>query len=130
MTKEKDMTKVFQDRFRNFEEQPSKAPWIKLERRLEVHQRRNKLSFMRNFGMVAAILLLAVFGFVFAIFGDYQNADASIAATSVSEVETLSADDANPGAYEVMEFTLKYRDRMSNIVDEGAADQELIVRAN
>jgi hypothetical protein len=129
MAKDKEFSTVFRDRFRGFEEQPSGATWKRLERRLETHQRRNRRSLSRSLTMVAAVMLLAVFAFLFSTVG--LTGDGPLSSTSRDaqlEMTPLSEEQLNPEAYQVFEFTLKYRDRMSNVVEEGEADRELLVR--
>ena len=67
MTKPKDMEDFFRNRQDELNEMPSRAAWRKLERRLDKHQKRNRLSYSRSFAMVAAVLLLVVFAFLFSM---------------------------------------------------------------
>lgn len=129
MAQDKDFSKVFRERFRGFEEQPSGATWKRLERRLEAHQHRNRRSLFRSLAMVAAVLLLAVFAFLFSTVGLADRGLLSSTSRGAQvDMEPLSGEQLNPEAYQVFEFTMKYRDRMSNIVEEGEADRELLVR--
>jgi hypothetical protein len=127
MTKPKDMEDYFRNRREDFNEVPSRAAWKKLDRRLNAHQKRNRLSFTRSFTMVAAVLLLVVFAFLFFMveMGGPANQE-----TASINVEPISTQDMDPEAYKVVEYTLKYRDRMSNIIEEGAEGNKLQVRHN
>lgn len=127
MTKPKDMEDYFRSRQDEFNEMPSRAAWKKLERRLDKRQKRNRLSYSRSFAMAAAVLILVVFAFLFSMVD--LGKDAQIGTASV-EIEPISTQDMDPEAYKVVEYTLKYRDRMSNIIEEGPEDGKLQVRNN
>lgn len=60
MADKKDLFSIFRDHQHQFDTPPSPRAWDKLERRLDGHRRRNRLSMLRNFSMAAAVLLLAV----------------------------------------------------------------------
>lgn len=127
MTKPKDMEDYFRSRQDEFNEVPSRAAWKKLERRLDKHQKRNRFNYTRSFVMAAAVLLLVVFAFLFSM---VDLADGSRMDTASIQVEPISTQDMDPEAYKVVEYTLKYRDRMSNIIEEGPEDGKLQVRSN
>lgn len=127
MTKPKDMEDYFRSRQDEFNEVPSRAAWKKLERRMDKHQKRNRFNYSRSFAMAAAILLLVVFAFLFSMVDLAE--DAPIGTASI-QVEPISTQDMDPEAYKVVEYTLKYRDRMSNIIEEGPEDGKLQVRSN
>jgi len=116
----------FRFRAEELEEAPSRATWKRLERRLDSHQQRNQLSFRRTFGMVAAVLLLVVFAFLFSTisFDQERPVAADMGTTMVEPITT----DVDPEAYKVVEYRIKYRDRMRNIIDEGTETAKLKVR--
>lgn len=60
MASKKDLFSVFRDNQRLFDTPPSPRAWSKLERRLDGHRSRNRVSLIRNLSMAAAVLLLAV----------------------------------------------------------------------
>ena len=123
-----EIEELFQNRSEHFDEAPSRAAWKKLEKRLDNHQRRNKLNFIRSLGMVAGVLLLTVFAFLFSTLGINQSEAG--ADQVVASLETITTTEVDPEAYKVVEFTLKYRDRMLNPIEEGEGDNELLVRNN
>lgn len=126
MNKPKSVEDFFRNRAEALEETPSRATWKRLEHRLDNHQRRNRLGLIRTFGMVAAVLLLAVFVFMFSMLD--LNEDQGVTADMASvEVEPI-ATNVDPEAYKVVEYTIKYRDRMRNIIDEGTEEAKLQVR--
>lgn len=126
MNKPNSVEDFFRSRAEALEETPSRAAWKRLERRLDNHQRRNRIGFIRTFGMVAAILLLVVFAFMFSMvdLGQESKVKADMASAKVEPIAT----NVDPEAYKVVEYTIKYRDRMRNIIDEGAEDTKLQVR--
>lgn len=127
MTKPKDMEDYFRSRQDEFNEVPARAAWKKLERRLDKHQKRNRFNYSRSFAMAAAVLLLVVFAFLFSM---VDLAEDTPIGTASIQVEPISTQDMDPEAYKVVEYTLKYRDRMSNIIEEGPEDNKLQVRNN
>lgn len=127
MTKPKNMEDYFRDRQDELNEMPSRAAWKKLERRLNKNQKRNRIVYSRSFAMAAAVLLLVVFAFLFSML---DLAQGSKMGTASIHVEPISTQDMDPEAYKVVEYTLKYRDRMSNIIEEGPEDGKLQVREN
>lgn len=121
------MEDFFRSRQEELNEMPSRAAWRKLERRLDKHQKRSRLSYSHSFAMVAAVLVLVVFAFLFSMLNLAQD---SKMGTASIQVEPISTQDMDPEAYKVVEYTLKYRDRMSNIIEEGPEDGKLQVRHN
>lgn len=116
----------FRARAEGLEAVPSRAAWKRLERRLDNHQRRNHFNFRRTFGMVAAILLLVVFAFLLTTV-NFRQKQPVAADMGKAKVE-LIATSVDPEAYKVVEYTIKYRDRMRNIIDEGTQVAKLKVR--
>lgn len=125
MREPKDISSLFQNRDQELSEAPSRASWKKLERRLDAHQRRSRLSFIRSLGMVAAVLLLTVFVFLFSLFGNSNQAEH---AGQVVALEFIPTQEIDPEAYRVVEYRLKYEDRMQMPIEEGTPDNKLVVR--
>ena len=116
----------FRTQAEQLREAPSRATWKRLERRLDTHQRRSRFNFTRALGMVAAVLLLLVFAFLFSTIS--FEPERPVAADMVkADIEPI-ASAVDPEAYKVVEYTIKYRDRMRNIIDEGSEDAKLKVR--
>lgn len=128
MQRQRDLFKYIQDRKEEFNEHPSHAAWRKLERRLDNHQQRNRSTLFRSLSMVAGVLLLVGFAFLFVLLTDNMGNQSTNADYALGvELETLDVE-LTPETYEVVEFALKHRDRMSNIIDEGTPDKELIAK--
>jgi hypothetical protein len=116
----------FRTQAEQLQETPSRATWKRLERRLDTHQRRSRFNFTPTLGMVAAVLLLVVFAFLFSTLNFEQERPIAADMVNADVVPIESAVD--PEAYKVVEYTIKYRDRMRNIIDEGSEDTKLKVR--
>lgn len=117
---------IFRSGADELRETPSRATWKRLERRLDAHQRRNRLSFRSTLGMVAAISLLLVFVFLFSTIS-FEQEKPMAADFMPTEIEPITSA-VDPEAYKVVEYTIKYRDRMGRTIEEGPESTKLKVR--
>jgi len=114
----------------DLDEQPSKASWRRLERRLDAHQRRTRISFRRNISIAAAVAL--VIGLTFLIsFSIGQQSQLNRQASAVlieSQLEEFTPDEGDPAAYRIVEFVRTYQNRPSLYIREGEPHKKLQVR--
>lgn len=114
----------------DLQEQPSKASWRRLERRLDTHQRRSRLSFRRNASIAAAIAVVIGLTFLisFSIGQQSQLKRQASAMLTESQLEEFTPEEGDPAAYRIVEFARTYQNRPSIYIREGEAHKKLQVR--
>jgi hypothetical protein len=127
MTKrKKDLFDLFREHQHLLDAQPSPRAWQKLERRLDSHRRRNRLSTLRNLSMAAAILLIALVAVVLS-FAFKRNAGKLLNQSPLA-AEQLQTDQA--AAEEELRLAVRAqqaeRARRSGAIAEGSNHQRLI----
>ncbi len=127
MGKQREISDFFKQHESELSEIPSRAAWKKLERRLDAHQKRNRLGFLKTFAMVAAVLLLVVFTFMMTTLSVKNQHLMASDVQAIAQAEPISTQEIDPEVYKEVEFTIKFKDRMTNPIEEGEESQELIV---
>ena len=131
MNRKKDISKLFQESEHKLNQMPSPRAWQKLEGKLDAHAARNKYSLYRTLAIAAGIITLVSVTFVISLSLNkkHNNVMASNAMPQdLEELETYS--DASEGVYEVVEFTRKHTNRLSNPIEEGQPGKRLIATWN
>ena len=123
MNRQRDLYELFREQQHKLEERPSLHTWRRLERRLDAHQRRGRLSLYRSLGMVAGVLALVAMIVLISIVVNQQQ---QYLTGTPQELEVLPSDESDATAYQVVEFTRQYKDRMSNPIEEGSTEKKLI----
>ena len=129
MKDKKDITELFKSNQDKLNRRPSKQAWRRLEARLEAHQSRNRLSFIRHLSMAAAVAALVALIFAVSIFMDQPQSNMALHETEESlhfVLEDLNQQDADEAALQVVEFTRHYQDRMSNPIEEGDHKKKIV----
>lgn len=121
---------LFREGQSELNEQPPQASWRRLERRLDAHQRRTRLSFRRNISIAAAIALVIGLTFLisFSIGQQSQLKRQASAVLTEAQLEEFSIEEGDPAAYRVVEFARTYQNRPSIYIREGEAHKKLQVR--
>lgn len=123
MNRQRDLFELFRENQRSLDERPSLQTWRRLERRLDAHQRRGRISLYRSLGMVAGVLALVAMIILISMVVDRQQ---QYLTGAPQELEVLTSSDADPTAYQVVEFTRQYRDYMRKAVEEGTMEKKLV----
>lgn len=126
MKHQKDLFDLFRDNQHKLHEAPSPHTWRRLERRLD-SRRRHRGARSRSFrlvSMAAALLLLAVITFLFSLVLDDRRSN--LFAGNDLELEELTYTEVDLSAYQIVEFTRRYTDRMANPIEEGSPDRRLM----
>jgi len=130
MKPSEDLFNMFRERQDEWDEVPAAASWKKLERRLDHHQRRTRLSFRRNLSFVAAIAVLVSFVFLISYSMGQRNLNSPQATNllSTAEIEEFTAEEGDPSALKVVAFSRKNLDHPSLYIREGERKQKLLVK--
>lgn len=128
MANKKDLFSIFRDNQHLFNSAPSPRAWDKLERRLEGHRSRNRLSFLRTVSMAAAILLLAVVAILVSIAVGEKPSRLFNQSPKPLASEQLQADDIE-AAQELRQtlYAQQAEQQRQRPVNEGPADRKLIL---
>lgn len=130
MNRQKDIFDLFRENQHKLDERPPLHTWRHLEKRLNHHRRRNRLSLYRSLAMVAAVLALVVFMVLLSTV-IHQSKMSSVAGNAPVELEDLpDAPQEEVAAYQVVEFSRSYQDRMSKPIEEGRPNQRLVPTVN
>lgn len=124
MNHHKDLFDLFRENDHKLEERPSLQSWRRLEKRLDSHQRRSRISLYRSLAMVAGVLALAVLIVLMTLVVERQQEYLTGAPQELEDLQATEADNAT--AYRVVEFTRTYQDRMTNPIEEGNPDKKLV----
>lgn len=124
MNRQRDIFDFFRDHQHQFDESPSPRAWRRLERRLDAHQRRGRLSLYRSLGMVAGVLALVALIVLLSVLVDHNRKE--MLTGTPQQLEDLPLPDSDATAYRVVEYTRSYQDRMSRPIEEGAASKRLV----
>ena len=128
MKPSKDLFDLFRERQQLLEERPSVQTWRRLERRLDLHNRRHLTVHRRALAMAAAVLVLAVFLGVMGLqLGQKQWLSLKPQAENRFYVEHLNSQDADPDAIQMLEYNRQYQ-TTPILVEEGQASQKLVVK--
>lgn len=132
MSRNRDVFDFFRDNQQRLNETPPVRSWRRLERRLDAHRRRNRISRYRVLGMVAGILLLIVLvGLVSLILGRQQSlllaANRQAAPTALEDLTVTDADRAGLRAVMAVQRAQEHRQYP---ISEGAPGQKLISAGN
>lgn len=129
MNRQKDLFDLFRENQHKLDEAPSAHTWRRLERRLDNHHRRRRprLAGSRMLSMAAALLLLAVITFLFSLIVEKRNpAYLALNQNRPLPMEDLTYTDVDRGAYQVVEFTRQYQDRLAKPIEEGSPNKRLV----
>ncbi|MCH2083163.1 MAG: hypothetical protein MK226_12295 [Saprospiraceae bacterium] len=126
---QKELFNLFRDNQHKLDQKPSNQAWRRLESRLDAHQNRTRISFVRHLSMAAAIAALLALIFAISIFLDHGNhhnmAEREQQLNFV--LEELDQRDADEGALKVVEFSRQYQDRMRNPIEEGTEKKKIVL---
>ncbi len=128
MKQQKDIFDLFRDNQHKLERKPSNQAWRRLESRLDTHQNRVRLSFVRHLSMAAAVAALLALIFTISIFMENNTSeDMAMREQQLNFVlEELDQRDADEAALQVVEFTRHYQDRMKNPIQEGNKNKKIV----
>ncbi len=124
MNRQRDIFDYFREHQHQFDEAPSPRAWRRLERRLDAHQRRGRISLYRSLGMVAGVLALVALIVLLSVLVDQRRTEMFTEAPQ--QLEDLPLPDSDATAYRVVEFTRSYQDRMARPIEEGPASKRLV----
>ena len=126
MNRQKDIFNLFRENQHKLNERPSQQAWRRLERRLDAHRDRNRVSIYRHIAMVAAVVAIVALTSLIVVL--VEKSQPGLQAVTDFDVEDLKLpdQDASREALMVVEYTRKYQDRMSNPIAEGKPIQKLI----
>ncbi len=128
MKPSKDVFDLFRERQSLLEERPSPQSWRRLERRLDLHNRRHLTVHRRAMAMAAAMLVLAVFLGVMSLqLGQKHWFSLKRQAENRFYVEHLNPQDADPDAILMLEYNRQYLNTPVQ-VEEGQSSQKLVVK--
>lgn len=131
MANKKDLFSIFQDNQHLFDSAPSPRAWDKLERRLDGHRSRNRLSTLRTISMAAAVLLLAVVAILISIAAGEKPTRLLNQSPQPLASERLQADDIE--AAEELRQTLyaqQAEQQRQRPINEGPTDRRLVLAKN
>lgn len=123
MNRQKNLFDLFRDSQHDLDERPGLQSWRRLERRLDAHQQRGRVSLYRSLGMVAGVLVLVAMIILLSLVIDQQR---EFLTGTPQQLEELPSSDSDATAYKIVEFTRTYQDRMSNPIEEGNATKKLV----
>ena len=124
MNSKKDIFDLFREKQHLFDERPAPKTWRRLERRLDAHQRRSRISLYRSLGMVAGVLALVAMIALISLLVDQQRRD--YLSDRPQQLENLEVPENETMAHQVVEFTRSYRDRTAKPIEEGEASRKLV----
>ncbi|MCO6480483.1 MAG: hypothetical protein J5I94_27825 [Phaeodactylibacter sp.] len=128
MARKRDLFDFFRDNQRRFDEAPPARSWRRLERRLDAHRTRNRISRYRVLGMVAGILVLVVLvGLVTLSLGRQQNLLlAANRQATPSGLEELTVTDADRNGLQTVLAVQRAQQHLQYPISEGAPGQKLL----
>lgn len=117
----KHLDNIFQKGAEEFTPSPNAAAWRKLEGRLDRHKKRShKTIWLAAASMALVLGVSALF-----LLQSLQQQSPTIAQENTSW-EELSPQQSSTYAHQVMEFTIKHQERLSQPVEEGEKGKKLI----
>lgn len=125
MEPSRDIFDLFRDHQHKLTEQPAKASWKKLERRLDAHQKRNRMALRRNLSVAATLALLI--GLTFLISFTIGRSTQSELQTA-AQFEEFSVEEDDQAAYRFVSFSRKYQNQPSLYIQEGTNQHKLLVK--
>jgi len=124
MNRQRDIFDFFRNHQHQFDEAPAPRAWRRLERRLDAHQRRGRISLYRSLGMVAGLLAIVALIVLLSVIVGQRQPD--LLTGVPQQLENLPLSDNEATAYRVVEFTRSYQDRMNRPIEEGEASKRLV----
>ena len=126
---QKELFDLFRDNQYKLNQRPSSQAWRRLESRLDTHQNRTRISFVRHLSMAAAVAALLALVFAISIFFDHNGHDDMAEREQQLNfvLEELDQRDADEGALKVVEFSRQYQDRMRNPIEEGSEKKKIVL---
>ncbi len=126
MKQRKDFFDIFREQQHLFEERPPRTAWRQLERRLDAHQHRSRVTMYRSLAMVAAVMGLIVVITLITSRVDQQRQLLGEAEAVPKQLEALSDSETGESPEQIVEFSRAYRDRTSGPIVEGQRGQRLV----
>ncbi|NRB65297.1 MAG: hypothetical protein HRU40_20155, partial [Saprospiraceae bacterium] len=101
-----------------------------LEKRLDQHQRRSRLTLRRHTAMAAAVLFLIGFTFLISFTLGKQSVfqGGMVGPVSVVEFEELSSEDTDLRSIQAVAIARKYIQTNDHYIQEGESNQKLRVK--
>lgn len=129
MKRKRDVFDFFKDNQHRLDETPPAHSWRRLERRLDTHQQRNRLSRHRMLGMAAGVLvLITLVGLVALSLGRQQSRLlASGKQAAPAAVEDLALTDADRGELRAVLTVQQAQEHRQRPISEGAPGQKLVL---
>ena len=132
MARKRDIFDLFKDNQNQLNEAPPARSWRRLERRLDGHRQRNRISHYRVLGMVAGILLLVVLvGLISLSLGRQQSLLLAANNQAVpSALENLTITDADRDGLHTVMVAQRAQQHLQYPISEGAPGQKLVLTGN
>lgn len=132
MARKRDIFDFFRNSQHRLNEAPPARSWRRLERRLDAHRSRNRISRYRAAGMAAGILLLVTLvGLVSLSLGRHQRLLLAANRQAVpSQVEDLTLTDADRSSLGAVLAVQQARGNPQHPISEGAPGQKLVLASN
>ena len=122
----KDISAVFRENEYKLHEPPSPKSWHRLERKLDAHRRRNRVSLYRSLAMVAGVLILVVMITLFSLVASRQF---NLLSDRPASIESLPPAEGELKARQIVSYSKVYADLATNPVTEGERDRRLVPAA-
>ncbi len=131
MADHKDIFSLFREHQHQLDRTPSPRAWQKLERRLDGHRRRNRLSTIRTISMAAAVLLLAVVAILISLaLGEKPGRLLNQSPPPLAS-EQLQADDLEAAeTLRLTRYAQKAEQQRRQPINEGPSDRKLVLAKN
>ena len=132
MARKRDVFDFFRDNQHRLNEAPSAQSWRRLDRRLDAHRRRNRISRYRVLGMVAGVLILVTLvGLVSLSLGRQQSLLLAANKQAVPSVlEDLTITDADRDGLHTVMVVQRAQEHLKHPISEGAPGQKLVFAGN